>query len=126
MSKMFLQYRLVSQLAGKPSCHVYLAHPASAPTDQVVIKRFNGRRFTSQEEQASFLAEAQALKDLHHPHILPLREIGVENEHPYMVDAYALNSWLNIFLKRSFPLGPPVQEALDIVSPVAQTLPAAP
>ncbi len=65
----------------------------------VIIKLF--RPALVQELQKDFLAQGRALMQLDHPHILKVRDMGVENHYPFLVSDYVPSS----ALRQKFPRG---------------------
>src|SRR5258708_31026913 len=59
--------------------HLYLTHRI------VAIKVLHLTHLGSAEERESFLQEAQFLEMLKHPHILPIYDVGIAENFPYLV-----------------------------------------
>ncbi|MBE3561114.1 MAG: serine/threonine protein kinase, partial [Ktedonobacteraceae bacterium] len=69
--------------------------------------------------QGSFLKQTQALTMLDHPHILRLRDAGLENHHAFLVSDYVSH----VTLKRAFP--PTSKQPLDKVMPYLKQIASA-
>lgn len=122
LSKVFNQYYLVAQIGKGTASRVYLAQPASALGRNVVIKALTSIRFSSVQERESFLQEVKFLKQVQHPHILPILDVGVEKGIPYIVTDYASNGSLRDRLKHLFSRRLSTEESVRILSQVGQAL----
>ncbi len=118
-------YRVLTRLGcGGFGC-VYLGQHPRLINRFVAIKVFTGN-VESEEEQARFLQEALLLDQLRHPHILPILDIGIEEDRlrgslPYLITEYAPNGSLRDRLEAiPGPLSP--KEALPILSQVGKAL----
>lgn len=67
-----------------------------------------------------FLREIQTVAPLHHPHILPLYDSGIADEHLYYVMPYVAGESLRQRLQREGPL--PVEEAVHLAREIADAL----
>src|SRR5690242_9709125 len=91
MQKNFRQYSLIRELAKKHSHSSYLASPINQPERQVVLTIFAASLFRSSHERESLLQKAQRIKELQHPHLLPILDMGIEEEQPFVVREYLPN-----------------------------------
>ena len=94
-------YRLGTLLARNILCRVYLAQPDSAPQQRVVVKLFDAIHLRQWRAVSAFLQNAAVLKRLKHSYILPVLDVGVEEDIPYTVSAYAPDGSLRDRLKRA-------------------------
>lgn len=90
MQEKFYQYDLTRELAKKYSHVTYLASPTnpqipkghtgghSEPEDQVVLTVFTASLFHFPHERENLLRKAQYIKQLEHPHLLPILDMGIE------------------------------------------------
>src|SRR5579883_1462303 len=122
MNETFGRYHLTEHIFRKGSCHTYLAHAATTPQQQVVVKVFDTIYLNQPDEIQEFLHYASVLKRLKHPGILPMLEIGIEQRHPYTASPYMALGSLRERLNRVGPSRLPQQEAIRILSQVGQAL----
>src|SRR5260370_24910339 len=128
MTEKFHQYDLTETLSKKYSHATYLASPTNPqrghgePERQVVLTVFASSLFRFPHERESLLQKAQRIKQLRHPHLIPILDIGIEEEHPFIVRKYLPNSSLRSHLKQLFPHGLELRDALTIVSQVGEAL----
>jgi len=128
MPEKFHQYDLTETLSKKYSHATYLASPTNPqrgygePERQVVLTVFASSLFRFPHERESLLQKAQRIKQLRHPHLIPILDIGVEEEQPFIVRKYLPNSSLRSHLKQLFPHGLELRDALTIVSQVGEAL----
>ncbi|MBX5457771.1 MAG: protein kinase, partial [Thermogemmatispora sp.] len=116
-------YLLLRRLGRGGFSTVYLArHLILQSRPPVALKRL----FTpldSPEIRARFIEEARLLEELHHPHILPLVDAGIDEEgFPYLVTLYAAGGSLRDRLRRASGRPLPLEEALAIVAQVGKAL----
>ncbi len=81
------QYELGEQIGQGGMAVVYRARQPRIERD-VAIKLIAPAYARRRELVAHFEAEARAVARLQHPHILPVLDVGMEGEQPYMVMAY--------------------------------------
>ncbi len=128
MQEKFHQYNLTMELAKKYSHSTYLASPIntqkghSEPEHQVVLTVFASSLFHFPHEREELLSKAKRIKQLQHPHLMPILDIGIEQERPFVVREYLLNGSLRDRLKSMSPHRLELRDALTIVLQVGQTL----
>jgi serine/threonine protein kinase len=115
-------YQLVKKIdCGNFGCvnyaeHLYLENRTAA------IKMMHSN-LASEQKRKEFLQEANILAILHHPHILPILDVGVhEQTTPYLVLEYCPHGSLKHYLQRFHPNPPPIEEAVAILSNIGQAL----
>ena len=96
---------------------VYLAHHQYL--DRKVAIKFLHNGGLSKEEKEAFFHEANLLNLLKHRHVLPIIDVGIQNNAPYMMLEYALGGSLSEMLRIRRP---PMWEALLILSQIGQAL----
>jgi serine/threonine protein kinase len=96
-------YRLVRLLGYGGFAKVYLGEHIYLNT-QAAIKVL--QKQLSEEALEKFLQEARLIAGLKHPHIVGVLEFGIEEQHPYLVMAYAPHGTLRRRYAKSKPLSP--------------------
>jgi eukaryotic-like serine/threonine-protein kinase len=81
----FEQYEIIGMLTPTRFGHLYLGQHMHQPF-QVLIEGLLPPLLAGFKED--FLAGAQALKNLEHPHILSVRDMGVQEYYPFLVTDY--------------------------------------
>jgi serine/threonine protein kinase len=116
------QYHLIRALAKKYSHVTYLASLTDEPEHQVILKIFTSSLFRFPHEREKLLSKALRIKKLHHPHLVPILDTGIEQDQPFVVREYLPNGSLRSHLRKlsSHPLE--LGEALSIVSQVGSAL----
>src|SRR6266550_6364273 len=122
MQKTFRQYNLTTELAQKYSHSTYLASTTTEPERQVVLTVFASSLFRFPHERENLLKKTQRIKELQHPHVAPILDIGIEQEQLFIVREYWPNGSLRSRLKKLSSGRLELGEALTIVSQVGQAL----
>jgi serine/threonine protein kinase len=122
MQEKFHQYDLRTELAKKHSHATYLASPTDEPEHQVVLTVFSASLFHFPHERENLLQKAQRIKQLQHPHLLPVLEMGIEEEQPFVVREYLPSGSLRSHLKQISPHRLELRDALTIVLQVGEAL----
>ena len=86
----------------------------------VAVKRMRSKPAQDRPTRTDFLATARALAEFHHPHLIPILEIGEEQKVPYFVMELARKGTLAEYIERHGPLGP--EHALQILRPMVAVL----
>jgi serine/threonine protein kinase len=82
-------YQLTAQLSAGPSSRTFLAKTVSLSDQQcVVVKWYHAVHLTTQQERKNFLHEANTLKRLQQPFILPILATGLLIDTPYIITPY--------------------------------------
>src|SRR5712691_8461400 len=89
IGKHFGNYRLVAELNSGSYGSVYQGKHLIFEDDPIVAIKVLHAHLASPGERAQFIQEAQVLKKLKHPHILPILDAGIQDGLPYMVIEYA-------------------------------------
>src|SRR5438105_2933408 len=84
------RYRILRQLARGGMAELFLAHSESVPgVEQVmVLKRVLPELAAQPDVAQMFLDEARVLATLHHPNIVQIHEVAVEDGEPFLVMEY--------------------------------------
>src|SRR5260370_14063808 len=105
----FHQYYLTETLSKKYSHTTYLASPTNPqrghgePERQVALTVFASSLFRFPHERESLLQKAQCIKQLRHPHLIPILDIGIAEEQPFVVREYLPNGSLRSRLNKLSP-----------------------
>ncbi len=116
------KYRVLEEIASGSSGRVYRAEDPKHKNMLVAIKLLHSASLSSEQERDHFLQEARFLTLLKHPNILPVLDVGIEKNLPYIVTEFAPNGSLLDYLKKLAPRPLPASEALSIVLQVGQAL----
>ena len=122
MPEHFRQYRLTQTLGKKYSHTTYLASPTDKPERQVVLIMFTSSLFHLPCERENWLTNISHIKQLQHPHLLPILDMGLEEGQPFLVREHLPNGSLRSRLKKISPHRLELQNALTLVSEVGQAL----
>jgi serine/threonine protein kinase len=77
----------------------------------------------SPQKQLYFLQEARLLKMLKHPHLLPILDMGIHEDMPYLITVYAPKGSLRDRVERQSSSHPvPFQDIVTLLSQVGQVL----
>jgi len=116
------KYRIQKEIASGSFGRVYLADDTSRNDYPVAIKLMHMAHLTSLHESNSFLQEARLLTLLRHPYIIPVLDLGIEEEIPYLVMEYAQNGSLYDRLNEIAPRPLPIKDALTMLGQVGAAL----
>ncbi len=115
-------YRLIVEFTSHAMIDVFLGESMTSPTRFVVVKRFCAPFMSSPQAHEQFLREARALQLLHHPCIIPVVDVGIDKDQPYIMTAYAPQGSLRGHLLRQKKRKMPIHQALTIVQQIGQAL----
>src|SRR5690349_18510536 len=125
MTQFFDNYQFITPLGRRISSSVHLARSTSKyASDIFAVKMFNTVKLQKAQEQQDFLRRVNVLKQLHHPHILPVWEGGIEekSDRPYLVSAYAAHESLRSDLDTTNPTPLLLERALQVIAQIGQAL----
>ncbi len=114
MSYTFKNYCLTMQISHKAARDVYLSYLVSEPAHNVVLKVFGAECLRAAVRPKDFQRVASTFKRLSHAHIVPVLDIEVENERPYVVSDYLPGGSLRQRLDQCAPGYLRCNEALHI------------
>jgi serine/threonine protein kinase/formylglycine-generating enzyme required for sulfatase activity len=98
---------------------VYLAHDDQL--QRPVAAKVPHRRLVSRPEEAeAYLTEARTVAKLDHPHIVPVYDVGGDEEHPFFIVGKYIEGIT--LAKRMKDSRPSVAEAVELTATVAETL----
>ncbi|HEY4384955.1 MAG TPA: serine/threonine-protein kinase, partial [Ktedonobacteraceae bacterium] len=115
-------YQIISPIAQGAFGRVYLARHRVLSNRQVALKLMHAVPFSSVQEHEQFLQEARMLERLKHLYILPILDVGIHEDVPYIVSEYASGNSLHqrLQLRDTRPLS--FEEIQIILSQVGQAL----
>ena len=116
------KYHISEEISSGAFGRVYRGEDTSRQNYPVAIKFMHASHHVSAVERSSFLQEAQLLTMLRHPQIVPVLDVGIENDVPYLVMEYAPNGSLHDRLKQLAPRPIRMVEALRIISQIGTAL----
>ncbi len=115
-------YRITARInCGAFGC-VYQAQHIFFEEDPIVAIKLLQGLVVSEEDRQHFIQEARLLRKLKHPHILPILNVAIQDNVPYIVMEYAKGGSLKDRLRgrKGQPLPP--EEALTILKQVGDAL----
>jgi serine/threonine protein kinase len=115
-------YDLLRELARGSFGRVYLARHSVLTNRIVAIKLMLSAPLASSEKQESFLQEARFLEMLKHPHILPIIDVSLHEDIPYLVTEYASAGSLRDRLRHRLPHLLAMEESLKVLLQIGQAL----
>lgn len=122
MLEKFRHYHLIAELSRKYSHSTYLASMVDEPENQVVLTIFAASLFRSPQECEDLLQRARRLKELEHPHLVPILDLGIEEEQPFVMRQYLPNGSLRNRLKQLASGRMELQDALTLILQVGEAL----
>jgi serine/threonine protein kinase len=87
-------YHITAFIASGGFGAVYKGQHSILSDRLVAIKVLRTVMLDSTQEREKFLGEAQLLEKLKHPHILPIIDVGIHDDIPYIVTEYAVQGSL--------------------------------
>ncbi|HTK09308.1 MAG TPA: protein kinase [Ktedonobacteraceae bacterium] len=118
----FNQYYLITRLTRKAAHDIYLAYVAQEPERKVLLKIYDAQCRYPESTPADFHARAQKFKRLSHPHIVPILDLGIEENKPYVVSDYFPGGSLRQQLARMAPEHMLLDSTLALVLEVGNAL----
>ncbi|GHO49303.1 serine/threonine protein kinase [Ktedonospora formicarum] len=119
-------YALTTQLSSDLFKYVYLGEKVTESGDKqsVTLKYFHALPLATMDRQQQFLHEAERLKSLQHPYILPIVDYGINGETaiPYIISEFAPFRSLHNRILRQWPQPFLLDEALTIIKRVGEAL----
>jgi serine/threonine protein kinase len=116
-------YQLTAQLSAGPSSRTFLAKTVSLSDQQcVVIKWYHAVHLTTQQERKDFLHEANTLKRLQQPFILPILATGIFIDTPYIVTPYMSKGSLYDCIRNPADRAWLQKHAFTIIKQIGQTI----
>ena len=115
-------YLILERLGSGEFGSVYRAQNKVVAERIVAIKVINEKYVSSQQECELFIHEARVLLKLKHPHILPVIDIGEQNDVPYMVLEFARNGSLRSLLVQQSGQPLPPERAITLIEQIGQGL----
>jgi serine/threonine protein kinase len=116
------QYHLIRALAKKYSHVTYLASPTDEPEHQVILTVLASSLFSLPHKREHVLQKAQRIQELEHPNLVPILDMGIEDEQPFIVRKYLPHDSLRSRLRTLSPDHLKLRDALMIISQIGQAL----
>lgn len=120
MEKTFGKYRIAALIEAKPTSSVYLARLPKVSDWNMVIKIFDAVSLKTPQEQEDFLRKMRVFAQLQHASILPVLDVGIEKEHPYIVSNYMAGGSLRQHLMS--PSFSDIPWGLQVISQIGNAL----
>ncbi|MDQ6661448.1 MAG: serine/threonine protein kinase [Chloroflexota bacterium] len=114
-------YRIVEEIHSSSLTSVYQAEHTLFARRPVALKVFHSIALSPHKSE-QFLQEAQLLKRLKHPHILPILDVGISDGIPYIVTEYMAKGSLRDHIEQHFPQLLSIQETIALLSQVGKAL----
>ena len=114
-------YLIIDTLSSSPTSSVYRAEDTRLKNSTVTLKLLHTMHLSEQRHQ-QFLKEVHILKKLKHDHILPILDVGIYENMPYLVTGYAPGGSLRDRVPPQAAHVLSLQEILNILSQVGQAL----
>ncbi len=122
LGRLIGSYRIVAVISSSPFHHLYRGEQHFHTGHPVAIKLWHTLHL-SPHKQLHFLQEARLLKMLKHPRLLPILEMGIDEDMPYLITAYAPTGSLRDRIEGQSSSRPvPLQEIVTLLSQVGQGL----
>ncbi len=115
-------YRIVAEINSGSYGSVYTGKHLIFEDDPIVAIKVLHAHLGSPLEREQFIREAQLLKKLKHPFILPILDAGIHNGFPYIITEYASRGSLRDRLNQQPNQPLPLEEALTTLSQIGQAL----
>src|SRR5438874_11707808 len=122
IGKQIGNYQVISEIARGSFGYIYLAQHIFLTSRKAAIKLLHATHLSSNEDSNRFLQEACFLETLKHPYILPILDVGIYENFPYLVTEYAPNGSLRNRIEQLQPHALPIKEALTVLAQVGEAL----
>ncbi|BCL78101.1 serine/threonine protein kinase [Ktedonobacteria bacterium brp13] len=88
------RYYLTTHIDRRASHDIYLSYPVGEPEHKVILKLYDPACRVPGTSVEDFFIMARRFKQLSHPHLVPIIDIGLEEGKPYIVSDYIANGSL--------------------------------
>ena len=122
IGQQFGSYSIIEAINSGTFGSVFKARHAYLKNRPIVAVKILHFHLASQEERERFIGEAQLLSELEHPHILPIKDVGLQNGIPFMIVEYAAGGTLRDRIRQQAGQPFAVEEAVRIITQVGEAL----
>ncbi len=122
IGKQIGSYRIVAEINRGSYGSVYKAQHIIFEDVPIVAIKVLHTEVTSLEDREQFIQEAQILKKLKHPFVLPILDASIQEGLPYIVTEYAKGGSLRDRLQERLNQPLPLEDILTILSQIGQAL----
>ncbi|TMF52241.1 MAG: serine/threonine protein kinase [Chloroflexi bacterium] len=112
------KYRIIAVLSSHALNSVFQAEYAKG----IAAIKIMSKPLTTLKERERFFQEVRLLNLLKYPHILPILDVGIYDDMPYVVTEYMFNGSLRDYFEEQSSLLVPLQETMYILLQVGQAL----
>lgn len=88
MIEKFRNYSITEKIGDKPLRKVYKAYSLDDPTSRVILKIFDRGCLNQDYEYHEFLERCEFVKLIKHEHLVPILQMGIDEEQCYIVTPY--------------------------------------
>src|SRR5690242_12484084 len=121
VGKQIGNYRIVAPIATGAYGVVYRAEHQVLAGRIVAVKLLHAYLGSAQERE-QFVQEAQFLERVHHPHMLPIIDVGFSHGLPYIITPFAYGGSLRDRLRYTSSDPLPLNEVLSLLTQVGEAL----
>lgn len=122
MIEIFRNYGIINKIGNKPLRNVYRAYDLDDSENIVVLKIFTSACMNKEYDHEDFLERSGFIKDITHEHLVPILQIGIEEEQCYIVTPYISNRSLLTYLEQIDVASRNLSETLEICIQLGKAL----
>src|SRR5947209_14132310 len=122
LGKQVGSYKIVALISSGSYGTVYTGKHLIFEDEPIVAVKVLHARLGSMQERQQFVQEAQLLKRLKHPYILPIIDATIQDGFAYLITEYASRGSLRDWLKRQPNQPLPLEETITILTQIGQAL----
>jgi serine/threonine protein kinase len=122
IGKQIGNYIVIAEIKGGSFGSVYQGKHIIFKNEPIVAIKLLHTHLNSTQQHDQFIQEAQILRKLKHPNILPILDAGIHENIPYLVTEYAVGGSLRVRINKELGRPLPLEEALKILSQIGFAL----